>query len=208
MNGVSPDERIETFLDFWFEGDPARCDDPRLLMRKWFAGTPEHDRELESRFGALADAAATGELDDWKATPRGRLALIILLDQLPRSLHRGTPRAFATDPKALAVTLEGLDQGQDVCLHPLERIFFCMPLQHSESRAVQARSIEVFEALADSVVAEPLASVLRTTSDYAHEHQQIVDRFGRFPHRNKTLGRNSSGTELEFLNSGGPTYGQ
>ncbi|HEY5667036.1 MAG TPA: DUF924 family protein [Gammaproteobacteria bacterium] len=208
MNGVIPDEQIGQVLDFWFDGDPAECDDPQALMRKWFSGTPDQDRELEENFGSLAKAAARGELDAWTTTPAGRLALIILLDQLPRSLYRGTPDAFASDPKALSITLQGLDQGQDNSLHALERIFFCMPLQHAESREVQSRSCKVFDALADSVTADPLASVLRSASDYAHEHCRIVDRFGRFPHRNQTLGRESSEAELEFLNSGGPTYGQ
>ena len=113
VNGKTQDERIGRLLDYWFEGDPAECDDPQGLMRKWFMGTPELDRELEDNFGSLARAAASGELDTWKTTPAGRLALIILLDQLPRSLHRGTPEAFASDPKALSITLEGLDQGHD-----------------------------------------------------------------------------------------------
>lgn len=208
MNGATSDERIGTFLDYWFEGDPAECENPQQLMRKWFSGTPDQDRELEEKFGQLAKSAASGGLDDWAATPHGRLALIILLDQLPRSLHRSTPDAFVSDPKALSMTLEGLDQGHDRSLHALECVFFCMPLQHSESRQVQARSIEVFETLAESVTAEPLASVLRSTSDYAREHQAIVDRFGRFPHRNQTLDRESSDEELKFLNAGGPTFGQ
>jgi uncharacterized protein (DUF924 family) len=202
------DDRIGTLLDYWFDGEPAEAGRPDRLMRKWFAGSADQDRELAQLFGELARSAANGELDPWGATPHGRLALIILLDQLPRNLFRGTARAFARDPMALELCLGGLDRGQDRTLHPLERLFFCMPLQHAESREIQARSIEEFENLASSADAGPMASALRSAADYAREHREIIERFGRFPHRNRTLGRPSTEEELEFLNSGGPTYGQ
>ena len=208
MNSDTSDERIAALLDFWFEGDPADCERPAELMKKWFSGSPEQDLSLKQQLGQLADAAATGDLNDWARTPRGRLALIILLDQLPRSIHRGAPEAFACDRKALDLCLDGLDRAEDRNLHPLERIFFCMPLQHAESEDVQARSTQVFEELADSVSTEPLASVLRRTTNFAYEHRDIVARFGRFPHRNEALGRESTPAEIEYLRSGGPTYGQ
>lgn len=195
-------------LDYWFDGDPADADRPDQLMRKWFAGSADQDRELAQSFGELVQSAGAGELDPWAATPRGRLALIILLDQLPRSLFRGTAGAFACDPRALELCLGGLDRGQDRALHSLERLFFCMPLQHAESREIQARSTEEFEALASSADDGPMASALRTAADYAREHREIIEKFGRFPHRNRTLGRPSTDAELKFLNSGGPTYGQ
>jgi uncharacterized protein (DUF924 family) len=208
VNSENSNDRIEALLDYWFDGDPAERGRPEELMRKWFASTPDQDRELMQKFGALAQSAGRGELEQWADSARGRLALIILLDQLPRSLFRGTAEAFAGDPKALAICLEGLDRGQDRSLHALERLIFCMPLQHSESRSIQARSIDVFEDLASSVDSGPLASVLETTADYAREHREIIERFGRFPHRNRTLGRPSTDEEREFLDSGGPTYGQ
>ena len=208
LNCDNPDDRIRTLLDYWFDGDPAESGRPEQLMQKWFAGSADQDRELAQLFGELVQSAASGELDPWAATPRGRLALIILLDQLPRNLFRGTARAFASDAKALELCLGGLHRGQDRALHLLERVFFCMPLQHAESPEVQARSIEEFEDLASSADAGPMASVLRSAADYAREHRAIIERFGRFPHRNRTLGRPTTDREREFLNSGGPTFGQ
>lgn len=203
---VTADGRIAELLDFWFDGDPTEHNRP--LMKKWFSGTGDEDRALERRFGPLARSAADGELDNWRLAPRGRLALIILLDQLPRSLYRGSPGAFATDPRALELCLEGLDEGQDAALHPLERMFFLMPLQHAESAEAQDRSVAEFESLAATGAAPEVSSALRSSADYAVEHRDIIKRFGRFPHRNASLGRPSTSAELEFLAAGGPRFGQ
>ena len=206
--GESSERQIEAILDYWFEGtptDPARLQE---LMKKWFVGTPEQDRELNERFGSLAAAAAAGDLDNWAGDARGRLALIILLDQLPRSLKRGTAEAFAQDQKALDLCLGGLAEGQVETLQSVERIFFCMPLQHAESQEMQALSTETFEKLAAVDATGPLETVLRNTANSACEHQEIVDRFGRFPHRNSSLERESTDEELEFLASGGSSFGQ
>ena len=205
---ASGDARIDSLLEFWFDGDPADEHGRKALSKRWFAATPEQDRELKTRFGALAEAAARDELDSWTATPRGRLALIVLLDQLPRSLHRGTAAAFAQDSKALGLCLDGLEQHLDETLTPLQRLFFCMPLQHSESRTIQALAVETFGKLADAGAQEAVAGMLRGAADFALQHKKIVDRFGRFPHRNKALGRESTQEELDFLASGGPSFGQ
>lgn len=202
------DRRIGELLHHWFDGDPAECDDPDSLMRKWFAGTPAQDRELARRFGSLFESAAAGELDAWVACPRGRLALIIVLDQLSRSLHRGTPAAFAQDDKALALCLAGLDAADDKKLHALERIFFLMPLQHAESSETQDRAVEAFEALAASDTDSSISATLRICANHAIEHRALVRRFGRFPHRNAVLGRESTELELEFLAAGASHYGQ
>jgi len=201
-------DQIEVVLEYWFEDVAAKPDRMPELTKKWFVGTPDQDSELNERFGWLAAAAASGKLDSWSTTPRGRLALIILLDQLPRNLYRGMPEAFAQDPKALELCLGGLRQHQDDLIEPLERIFLLMPMQHAESREIQALSVETCKRLAATDAIGPIADLLRNTLDSALEHRDIVNRFGRFPHRNKVLGRESTSEELEFLASGGPSFGQ
>jgi len=204
----SSGEQIEAILEYWFKGSSAEPDHAPELAKKWFVGTPDQDRELDVRFGGLVAAAAAGKLDSWAETPRGRLALIILLDQLPRSLFRSRPEAFAQDPRALELCLGGLQQRQDETLAPLERIFLLMPMQHAESREIQARSVEACERLAATDANKSIAALLRNTLDSALEHKAIVDRFGRFPHRNRTLDRESTDEEIAFLAAGGSSFGQ
>jgi uncharacterized protein (DUF924 family) len=204
----SANAEIDEILDYWFEGCPTDAGCLKALMKKWFAGSADNDRELSERFGAIASAAAAGELMHWSETARGRLALILLLDQLPRNLHRGTAAAFAQDGKALALALDGIAQRQDRELDPLQRIFFLMPLQHAESRETQARSTAAFESLASEYRSGSAGPLLENTAKFAFDHREIVDRFGRFPHRNRVLGRESTDEELKFLASGSPSFGQ
>jgi uncharacterized protein (DUF924 family) len=199
---------IDDLLGVWFDFDTGDAKALEDRMRRWFASAADEDRELERRFGALARDAARGTLDALAASPRGRLGLILLLDQLPRNLHRGRPEAFAGDARALALATDGLDRRLDLALAPVERIFFCMPLQHAEDRAIQARSVETYSALAAEPAPPPLAAALRKCADYAVAHRDIVERFGRFPHRNRALGRESTSAELEFLAAGGASFGQ
>jgi uncharacterized protein (DUF924 family) len=208
MPDESSNAAIDALLDFWFEDSRADPDPGPALMRKWFGGSADHDRDLGERLGAWAERAAAGDLDHWSATARGRLALILLLDQLPRNLHRGTAAAFAEDSKALALCLDGIELGQDKALNPLERIFFLMPLQHAESRETQARSTTAFRQLSTDNQSEALQGFIDNSATSAIEHHEIVDRFGRFPHRNRVLGRESTDEEVEFLKSGGPSFGQ
>ncbi|HUF74151.1 MAG TPA: DUF924 family protein [Gammaproteobacteria bacterium] len=204
----SIDGRIDALLDFWFGGYLVDADRLNLLKKLWFSATPDQDAELRERFGGLSEAAARGELDAWAETPRGRLALIVLLDQLPRSLHRGKRDAFAQDARALELCHEGLELGIDAALAPLERVFFCMPLQHAESRVIQALAVETFGKLAETETEKPIATALGNAADFALQHRAIIDRFGRFPHRNEALGRETTEAEREFLASGGSTFGQ
>jgi uncharacterized protein (DUF924 family) len=203
-----PNRGVENLLALWFDfdtGDAAAVDD---RMRRWFSSTPDEDRELERRFGTLARETLSGALDGLAVSPRGRLGLILLLDQLPRNLYRRRPEAFAGDPRALALSMDGLERGMDEALAPVERVFFCMPLQHAEDRAIQARAVETFMALAALPAPPPLAAALRSCADYAVAHRDIVERFGRFPYRNRTLGRQSTRAELEFLAAGATSFGQ
>lgn len=202
------DEPVEAVLAFWLGFDET---DPNVLkqrMKLWFSPTAAVDREIESRFRYLVEAAAEGALDAWARTPRGQLALIIVLDQFPRNLFRGTRAAFAQDLRALTQTFDGVEAGADRRLRPFERAFFYMPMQHSESADIQQRSVEVFTELSRVSAPAAVSRTLRGFAEYARLHQDIIARYGRFPHRNGVLGRVNSEQERAFLSDGGRTFGQ
>jgi uncharacterized protein (DUF924 family) len=188
----------DELLEFWFGKEP---DDAAVAQAKaglWWGRDPATDELLQERFGAATSAAAAGVLDHWTGSPRGRLALILLLDQLPRAIHRGTPTAFATDGMALEAASRGLASGADRLLRPIERVFFYLPFEHSERIEDQERSVELFRGLLASTAESSRAS-FEFFLDYAVRHRDIIARFGRFPHRNLVLGRQSTAMELEFL---------
>jgi uncharacterized protein (DUF924 family) len=187
---------------FWFANvlqEPARTTE---IVTRWFNGGAEFDAEIGSRFGDLPTAALRGALDHWCDTPRGWLCLLLVLDQLPRNLYRDDAAAFSGDATALKWAEQGLASGWDRELHPLERLFVYLPLEHSEDLARQQRCVELTRALAESVQAE-----VRATFDsfvlFAERHHDVVARFGRFPHRNAALGRQSTEDELHFLAQSG-----
>jgi uncharacterized protein (DUF924 family) len=184
-------------LDFWF-GKPDEADygKPRKV---WFTKNPEFDQEVRSRFLIDYQQAAAGHLDDWKASPLGCLALIILLDQFPRNMFRGQPQAFATDPQSLAYAHHTVTQGFDKELLPIQRCFVYLPFEHSENLAHQRQAIELFSTLKD--YPECASGV-----DYAHRHLKVIERFGRFPHRNEILGRETTPEEAEFLKQPGSSF--
>lgn len=192
-------------LELWFgvDDDDAKAGEKQAAL--WWGQSSETDELLSARFGQAASAAAAGTLDHWTGSPKGRLALILLLDQLPRVIHRGQPGAFAQDEKALQVANQGLKSGADRLLRPIERVFFYLPFEHSEARADQQRSVELFEALA-AEVPEGWRKAFDSYVDFALRHQRIVDRFGRFPHRNVILGRESTPEEIEFLKEPGSGF--
>ncbi|HMG57591.1 MAG TPA: DUF924 family protein [Kofleriaceae bacterium] len=176
-------------LAFWFS-DQARP--------MWFSVRAAFDDEIRARFGALAAAAAAGELDGWAATGDGALALVIALDQFPRNLHRGTPQAFACDARAREIASGAIDRGLDLRVALERRAFVYLPFEHSELLADQDRSVALFEAWAAEHPAEQRAAADDTMS-YAVRHREIIERFGRFPHRNAVLGRTSTPEEIAFL---------
>ena len=203
MDVVTPKE----VTSFWFEDATLS---PEALQRRnavWFRADPAFDDECATRFAALLDDAARGGLGGWTATPHGRLALVILLDQMPRNIHRGSPGAFMHDAQAAAHCLAGIETGQDRALHPVERLFLYMPLQHAEDLDLQRRSVERFESLA-AEVDDAWRDDFTENVRYAREHHDIIERFGRFPHRNRVLGRPSTEEELRYLADGAPTFGQ
>jgi uncharacterized protein (DUF924 family) len=196
---------IESVLHFWFGSNP---DDAAVSAEKtklWWSKDPALDAECNTRFGDLVDLAGAGRLTGWTSTGRGRLALILLTDQFPRNIHRGTPRAFDFDPAARRYCLDGLGTGADRELRLIERVFFYLPLEHSESREHQERCVALF---GDLVASSPPAQtpMFEDFRRYAELHRDIIERFGRFPHRNALLGRASTPEEIAFLATPGSSF--
>ena len=190
------DEQITGVLSFWF--DPSGDEDRPAGEELWFEKSHSIDRLIQEKFGKLVAAAKAGELDGWAGTAKGRLALILLLDQFNRNLHRNTPEMFAGDEKALALCFDGLDDGEDRKLNALERIFFYMPCMHAEDTDAQLASIEVYGELVVETPPEHKAlctKILRR----AEARREVVERFDRFPDRNNILNRNSTQDESTFL---------
>jgi uncharacterized protein (DUF924 family) len=200
-------EQIEEILSFWF--GPLTSDGLPIADRSqlWFGFDPETDKLIHERFGARLEQACQGKLASWEQYARGRLALILLLDQFSRNIYRATPRAFAQDEKALSLCLAGIDTAHDQELSAIERVFFYMPLQHCESLTMQDRCVEQCRRLLDGP-APGTAAKLRDFLDYAMQHRDIIRRFGRFPHRNRILGRDSTTEEREYLRTRTGTFGQ
>ena len=199
------EDKKHELLEFWFGDDRDDAAVAKAQAGLWWGHRQETDELLQARFGAAASAAAADVLDHWVGSPRGRLALILLLDQLPRAIHRATPAAFAQDPKARAVAERGLESGADRLLRPIERLFFYLPFEHSEDLAAQDRSVELYRELVTPVPPahrETFAAFV----DYAVRHRDVIKRFGRFPHRNLILGRESTPEEKEFLDQPGSSF--
>jgi uncharacterized protein (DUF924 family) len=186
----------EEILEFWF----GREDEPGYgeFREAWFRKDPEFDRKIRDRFEDLYEAAASGELDDWKDEARSCLALVILLDQFPRNMYRGDPKSYATDRKAQESAGYAVDRALDRELPPFQRMFLYMPFMHSEDLELQRRSVELFRGLGGEGEADPLY--------YAVQHMEIIERFGRFPHRNEILGRQTTPEEAEFLTQPGSSF--
>lgn len=193
-------------LSFWF-GDSLEQGWPVQSRNKlWFRADAAVDTEIETRFADQVELALMGELVDWEAKPLSRLALIILLDQFPRNIWRGTARAFAGDHRALTLTCEGLATGMSDKLPWIGRVFFCMPLMHAEDLDMQNLAVSTYQRMVDRAPPE-IADGMRHNLDFAIEHRDIIERFGRFPHRNDALGREDTEEERLYLRDGA-RYGQ
>lgn len=168
-------------IDFWFSERVAKL---------WFCSTPAFDDELRQRFAATYTSACRDELDDWQATARGALALVILFDQIPLNIFRGKPQSFATEARARAVASQAIAQGLDAQLHGAEKVFMYLPYMHSENLADQDTSVDLFSHAG-----------LENNLRFALHHREIVRRFGRFPHRNDILDRESTAEETAWLAS-------
>lgn len=196
----------EDVLEFWFgtsASDAAVAREKSALW--WGAAGAELDREISARFGEARESAVTGRLKSWEETPQGRLALIVLVDQFSRNIFRGKALAFEHDALARTWCAGGIALGHDRALRRVERVFFYLPLEHSETLADQARSLELFGRLASEVPASERER-FDNYLDFARRHHAIVERFGRFPHRNAVLGRDSTPEELEFLCGPGSSF--
>lgn len=201
------DESIEAVLEHWFGQLQGDLDLPKDRSELWWSGSDEIDAEIRRLFGALVTEALDGGLTDWQETPRGRLALIILLDQFTRNLGRGTPAAFAGDARAQALCLEGIELGHDQALRLIERSFFYMPLMHAEDESLARKCLAAFGALSEQIARCGVEEHPDFLS-HARTHADIVLRFGRYPHRNELFGRPSTEEEQVYLAEGAPSFGQ
>ena len=199
--------RIDAVLSFWFREHELSAPQIDRRMEIWFSEDPLFDHEIEKEFANEVELASNGKLDHWADKPHGRLALIILIDQFRRNMYRNTAKAFAKDTLALKLCVEGAMQKKDKGLSPIQRVFFYMPLQHAESRKVQAKSVELYRRLAASV-SPTYRETFETVAQFAELHKDIIDQFGRFPHRNKLLGRANTPEEDEYLAGDSPDFGQ
>jgi uncharacterized protein (DUF924 family) len=194
-----------TILDFWFGVHDSIAAMAAATSRLWWGKDAATDRLIRERFGPTLELAAGGELDAWGASTEGCLALILLTDQFPRNIHRGSAAAFAFDADARDRCRSGIGRGLDRKLGPLQRVFFYLPLEHSESIADQERSVMLFETLAREAPQQD-RGLFDGYADFARRHREIVARFGRFPHRNVIVGRQSSREEESFLLQPGSSF--
>ncbi len=187
---VNPVTAPDEVLSFWFgaPGDPSYG----KPQEKWFKKDPAFDDEIRTIFLALYEAAVEGRLDGWRDRAEGCMALILVLDQFSRNMFRGSPRAFAADEKALALARHAVENGFDGTVPPVPRSFYYLPFEHSENLDDQRRSVDLFRAVERHDEYEK-------SLDYAVRHREIIERFGRFPHRNEVLGRAGTPEETEFL---------
>lgn len=199
------DPRAAEVLTFWFGTDADDAEVIRACGKRWFRPDAEVDAAIRARFTGLREDAIAGACDDWLASAHGRLALIVLVDQFSRNLFRDDARAFEHDALAHAWCVDGLRSGADRALRPIERVFLYLPLEHSESIEDQRRAVDLFAALRDAAPAALRAS-FQEFLDYALRHHDVIARFGRFPHRNATLGRASTEQERAFLAQPGSSF--
>ncbi len=199
--------RIDAILSFWFKELDLSAPQIDRRMDIWFGDDAAFDQEIQTEFADDVDRASDGELDHWADESRGRLALILLLDQFRRNIYRNTAKAFEKDNVALRLCVEGAMEKKDQGLTPIQRAFYYMPLQHAESAKVQAKGCELYNRLAEAV-SPTYRETFSTIAQFAELHRDIIDQFGRFPHRNKLLGRENTAEENEYLADDSPNFGQ
>ncbi|HSG90300.1 MAG TPA: DUF924 family protein [Pseudomonadales bacterium] len=201
-------DRVEAVIDFWF--GPMKdglCSAEQ--RRAWFRADPAFDARIRERFGADIDDALAGHLDRWSMIARGRLALVVLLDQFTRNVHRGTARAWSGDAAAMELAREGVSRGDDRLLPAEQRLVLYLPFEHSESLADQNTCVHLVERLlGDQDPASEAAAVFEAYLRHARAHQELIQRFGRFPHRNAALDRESTPQERAWLAQDGRSFGQ
>lgn len=199
--------RIDAVITFWFREQELSAPQIDRRMDIWFGADEVFDHECKKDFANDVEAASDGKLDHWAHDPRGRLALILLLDQFRRNIFRNTAAAFSKDKAALKLCVEGAMAKADQGLAPIQRCFFYMPLQHAESRKVQAKSVELYTKLAEAV-SPTFRETFETIAQFAELHRDIIEQYGRFPHRNRLLNRENTPEEDEYLSGESPDFGQ
>lgn len=199
-------QRIDEIIDFWFGelNDDGRVNEDKRL--RWWKKNPAFDDLIGQRFGALVTDAAKGELEDWRQSARGQLATILLIDQFRRNIFRDRPEAWTEDSVAQVLSRELIDSGWINDLPEQHRYFALMPLMHAESITHQDECLVRFDALAAAASSEALKSTFEDAAEYARRHREIIQRFGRFPHRNEVMGRISTAEETEFLKTAGSSF--
>nr|WP_034335784.1 DUF924 family protein [Herbaspirillum sp. B39] len=205
---MSPHAGVDAVLDFWFGPDWERLPAHQVAERQkklWWSKNPDIDAECRTRFAPLVQQAAANQLDDWTESPRSMLALILLLDQMPRNIYRDTAQAFAHDELARQCSHLALAMGLDADLPPLARVFLYLPLEHAEDLDDQEYVVQLMGALAKAASAEDKAT-FDGYADYARRHHAVIARFGRFPHRNRILARESTPEEVDFLKQPGSSF--
>lgn len=195
----------ESIREFWFGISEDDAQVAAAQSKLWWSKNAAVDSAMRQRFEPSVKQAGRGYLDDWLSEPRSRLALILLADQFTRNIYRNTAQMYALDPLALAWCKYGIDNGAVLQLRPIERIFFFMPLMHSESLKDQQRCVALFEELS-LAVPEAQRKPFDSSLDFARKHRDIVARFGRFPHRNLLLDRKSTAKEVVFLQEPGSSF--
>ena len=187
-------------LEFWFGLELDNLDAVEKVSRRWFIKDASFDQEIKTLFGELPDAIKNGEHSSWGDTDLGNLAAIIALDQFPRNMYRNLPRSFSYDDLALSRALETIDSGAVSRLHPIEAVFLFLPLEHAENLEMQKQCVAGLKELASS--AAQFEEKITGFTKYAIAHLEVIEKFGRFPHRNSILGRESTEAEIEHLASG------
>lgn len=193
--------RIEDILQFWFGAFPTPYTADKTKADMWFKNGAAYDSEIFMQFGIDYEKAVNGELNHWIDSFRGRLALIILLDQFSRHIHRGTAQSFAQDKKAQDLCIDGIGAGDDAKMHSIERSFFYLPLEHAEDIEKQNLSVRAYAQLVQDVP-ELYQKPFLMNLEFAQQHHFVIEKFGRFPELNEILNRESTAEELEFIASG------
>ena len=199
--------RIEAILSFWFKEQELTAPQIDRRMDVWFGEDEVFDLECKKEFANDVELASEGKLNHWAHQPRGRLALILLIDQFRRNIYRNTADAFSLDKAALKLCVEGARDKKDQGLTPIQKAFFYMPLQHAESRRVQEKGVQIFRKLAEAV-SPTYRETFETMATFAELHHDIIEQFGRFPHRNKLLDRENTPEEEKYLAGDSPDFGQ
>ncbi|MGK7888290.1 MAG: DUF924 family protein [Leptolyngbyaceae cyanobacterium] len=194
------DRQQAAILNFWFGGSVEQEPSYAQQRKLWFRKHDQTDQWIREQFHPIYEQVTRGSCQDWLTTAQGALAMVIVLDQFSRNMFRGTPQAFATDEQALVVAERAIAQHFDQQVFPAQRLFFYLPFEHSEKLQHQHQSVTLFQALAQQ------SEEFQDAYDYALKHQAVIERFGRFPHRNTILGRPSTPAELEFLQQPGSSF--